>query len=155
MPQVVVKEIVNASVSQVWASWDDFGNIEQFNPNLKRSFLIAQSASTGLGATRQCDLSDGKNYIRERIIEYIPGKKMVVDIYDGTIPLKSARAEIELREAGRGKSEVIFTMNFVPKMGLLGLIMVPLMKPEFRKQIGKLLDGNRAFVERNGVPFAA
>jgi len=147
LAEVIVKSVVHASVSEVWASWDDFGNIERFNPNLKKSFLIESSKKTGLGATRQCDFSDGKNYIQERIVEYIPQKKMVVDIYNGTVPLKSATAKIELNPMNNNTTQVIFTMNFVPKMGLLGRLLIPLMKPQFRKDISKLVDGNKAHVE--------
>lgn len=148
LAEVIVKSVVDAPVSEVWASWDDFGNIERFNPNVKKSFLIDGSKVTGLGATRQCDFADGKNYIQERIVEYIPQKKMVVDIYNGTVPLKSATAQIELNSISDHTTEVIFTMNFVPKMGLFGRLLIPLMKPQFRKDIGKLVDGNKAHVEK-------
>lgn len=147
MAKVIVKSVVNAPVADVWSSWDDFGNIERFNPNIKKSFLIENSKDTGLGATRQCDFTDGKNYIQERIIEYIPQKKMVVDIYDGTVPLKSATAKIELNLAGEDMTEVVFTMNFVPKMGLIGRILIPIMKLQFRKDIGKLVGSNKTHVE--------
>ena len=38
-------------------------------------------------------------------------------------------------------------MEFTPKMGLLGQILVPLMKPQFRKLLTKLVDGNKAYAE--------
>ena len=148
MAEVIVRSVVHASLSEVWSSWDDFGNIERFNPNVKKSFLIDSSKVTGLGATRQCDFADGKNYIQERVIEYVPQKKMVVDIYNGTVPLKSVTAQIELNIVNGNTTEVIFTMNFVPKMGLLGRLLIPLMKPQFRTDIGKLLGGNKTFVEK-------
>jgi hypothetical protein len=74
MARVVVEQIFKSPISDVWKSWDKFGDIDAFNPNLKRSFLLEGSHSTGLGATRQCDLADGKNYIREKIIAYSPPK---------------------------------------------------------------------------------
>jgi uncharacterized protein YndB with AHSA1/START domain len=153
MPHVTVTRTIDAPVSEVWATWDDFANIDKFNPNLNRSFLIGDNGPTGLGATRQCDLEDGKNYIQERIIEYVPDKKIVVDIYNGTLPLKSAKAEIQMTAVGPNRTELNFTMHFVPKMGLLGRLMVPLMKPQFKKLLGKLVDGNRAYIE-SGVVIA-
>ena len=60
MPEVKVKQTIGASLVEVWNSWDDFGNIARFNPNLKRSFLLNDSKTTGLGAERQCDFIDGK-----------------------------------------------------------------------------------------------
>ncbi len=153
MPHVTLTRTINAPVAEVWKTWDDFANIDKFNPNLKRSFLVEENGQTGLGATRQCDLEDGKNYIQERIVEYTPERKMAVDIYNGTMPLKSARAEIEMRATGPNRTELQFTMHFVPKFGLLGRLMVPMMKPRFRKLLGRLVDGNRAYVE-DGVVIA-
>lgn len=153
MPSVTLTKTVDAPVSEVWKSWDDFGNIDKFNPNLKRSFLIGNNGETGLGATRQCDLEDGKNYIQERIVAYEPERKLTVDIYNGTMPLKSAQAEIAMRPVGTNRTELTFTMRFVPKFGLLGRMMVPMMKPQFRKLLTKLVDGNSAFVE-SGVVIA-
>jgi uncharacterized membrane protein len=48
--------VVNAPIDQVWASWDKFGDIQDFNPNLNSSKLLTGSISTGVGAKRQCDL---------------------------------------------------------------------------------------------------
>lgn len=147
MPQVTVTRQVNAPISKVWESWDDYANIDKFNPNLKKSFLIGKNGSSGLGATRQCDFEDGKNFVQERIVEYVPEQKIAVDIYNGSIPLKTAKAEISMKSIGSDRTELTFTMHFVPKMGLLGKMMVPMMKPQFRKALTKLIDGNRAYVE--------
>lgn len=147
MAKVSALQTVNATIPEVWLSWDQFGTIDAFNPNLKRSFLLDGSAATGLGATRQCDFKDGKNYIRERIIEYRPEEMMKVDIYDGTVPLKSATAQINLAAKGVGQTEVTFTIDFKPKFGLLGKFLVPLMKPQFKKDITSLLKKNADFIE--------
>lgn len=147
MATVIVDKIINSSISKVWLSWDKFGDVDAFNPNLKRSFLLEGSAATGLGATRQCDFVDGKNYIREKVIAYAPEKSMKVDIYDGTVPLRTATAQIDLTALGPQKTKVTFTIIFTPKFGLFGALLIPIMKPQFRKDIGALLTKNAAFVE--------
>ena len=148
MARVTVTKTVKAAVSDVWKSWDAFGDIDRFNPQLKRSFLLQDSSPTGLGAARQCDLADGKNYIREKIVGYEPERKLEIDIYEGTMPLKSARATFDFREQGTSQTEVSMTMNFVPKFGLLGALMIPMMKPQFKKVLQSMLDSNAAYVER-------
>lgn len=70
----------------------------------------------------------------------------MVDICNGTMSLKRAKATISMRPVGR-QTELSFTMEFTPKMGLLGQILVPLMKPQFRKLLTKLVDGNKAYAE--------
>ena len=151
MAKVTLKRTVNAPVAKVWESWNDYGNIDKFNPNLNRSFLIGDNGTTGLGATRQCDLSDGKNYIQEKIIDYVPERRLAIDIYNGTMPLKRATATVEMRPLSATRTEMTFTMEFTPKFGLLGKPMVPLMKPQFRKLLGNLMDGNAAYVENGAV----
>lgn len=147
MATVTVERTVNAPIAKVWESWDDFANIARFNPNITASRLINDSAPTGLNAQRQCDLSaDGKQYIRERVIGYQPGKQIVVDIYEGTIPLKRAQGKIDLHAIGPNQTRVRFTMDFTPKMGPIGILMLPMMKGQFKKMLGKLLDGNLAYV---------
>ena len=147
MATVTVTQEVNASVPAVWAAWDDFGNIFRFNPNLKGSHLINDSAPTGLGATRQCDLADGKNYIRERVIEYKPMQQIVIDIYEGTMPLKKAVATFNFNETTANKTKVSMTMDFEPKFGIIGKLMTPMLKSKFRQMLGNLLKANAEFVE--------
>ncbi len=153
MAKVHLKRMIDAPVAKVWDSWNDYGNVDKFNPNLSRSFLIGDNGETGLGATRQCDLNDGKNYIQEKIIAYVPERKIVVDIYNGTMPLKRAVATIELIPLAANRTEVNFTMEFTPKFGILGKVMIPLMKPQFKKLLNKLIDGNKAYLE-DGVVIA-
>lgn len=72
---------------------------------------------------------------------------MKVDIYDGTVPLKKAAAQINLSRTNAGKTTVTFKMEFKPKFGLLGALLIPMMKPQFTKDIAGLLKKNAEFVE--------
>lgn len=157
MSKVIVSKRVNASVEDVWKSWDDFGNIYKYNPALKASRLLSRSdAPTRVGTQRQCDMADGKNWVREEVIEYKPGKSMKIDVYDGSLPLKSMTASIEIEEISKQRSRVRFTADFVPKFGIIGRLMAPLMKRQFEPLLQSLLDGNAEYVERgNGVALAA
>lgn len=148
MAQVTVATRVKAPIAKVWESWDAFADISIFNPNLKASYLLEGSQETGLGAKRQCDFADGKNHIREEIIGYEPHKRLVLDIYDGTVPLKRAKATLLFGTRTLNETDVTMTMEFTPKLGLLGALMVPIMKPRFRKALAALLEANAAFVER-------
>jgi ribosome-associated toxin RatA of RatAB toxin-antitoxin module len=157
MPKVIVSKRINASVDEVWASWDDFANIYKFNPNLSGSHLVSSDdVATRVGTQRQCDMVDGKNWIREEIIDYKPGKLMKLDIYDGTLPLKSMVVDIEFEELSSNRTRVRFTADFEPKFGVAGKLMVPLMKRQFQPMLQALLDANADFVEdRKEVVLAA
>ena len=155
MAEVTTIQEVNANLSNVWASWSDFGNIDQFHPSLKNSHLIQGSAETGLGATRQCNFSDGKNYIREKIIGYVPEKQLVFDIYEGTMPLKKAIGTLDFEAVGHNRTKVTMQVVFTPKMGLFGQLLVPIMKKKFRSDLGKLLSANATYIEQNSNRAAA
>ena len=155
MQTITVKKIVEAPVEQVWESWDDFGNIYKFNPSISASRLLSDD-STGIGARRECDLKDGKNWVREKIVDYVPLKKMRIDIYDSSMPIKTMSATVTFRAIADAKTEVTFWAEFEPKFGFLGRLMAPLMKRQFRPMLASMLDGNADYVEKGVlVPRAA
>ena len=154
MKTVNVEEIVGASVEDVWASWDNFGDVARFHPGIKASRLLSGSTDTGLGAQRQCDLSDGgKQYVCEKIVAYDPPHRMVIDIYEATVPIRSAQATLKLSSMGANRTRVTMTMEFTPGMGLLGKLMSPMMASQFKSMLGKVLKSNADFVT-NGVEVA-
>lgn len=155
MANVTVNRTISAPIETVWASWDDFGGIYKFNPNLNHSRLLEGSKSTGQGAKRQCDINDGKNWIREEVVGYVPGRSMKINIYDGTMPLKQAIATLNFKRLGAERTEVTMSMSFEPKMGLLGKAMIPMMKPKFKGMLNNLLAGNDAYVTQGQLANAA
>lgn len=143
MARVTVSKRIDATIDEVWKSWDDFGNIYKFNPSVTSSTLLNDEGKpTRVGTKRQCDLSDGKNWVREEIVGYDPGKSMKIDVYDGTLPLKSMVATIELEKITEYRTRVRFTADFEPKFGVVGKLMVPIMKRQFGALLQSLLDGN-------------
>ncbi len=71
------------------------------------------------------------------------------------MPLKKAVATIAFRALAPNRTEVAMTMDFVPKMGLLGLLLVPMMKSSFRKMLTRLLSSNADYLEKGLVLNAA
>ena len=149
MSKIIVSKRVNASIEDVWSSWDDFGNIYKYNPGLKASRLLSSAdVPTRVGTLRQCDMADGKNWVREEIIDYKPGRSMKIDVYDGSLPLRSMTVNIEFEEITEQRTRVRFTAEFEPKFGIVGKIMAPLMKRQFEPMLQALLDGNAKYVEQ-------
>ncbi len=155
MARIAVQRVIDAPLSEIWATWDAFGDIDKFNPGVRKSRILEGSANSGLGARRQCDLSDGRNYVREEIIDYVPQCRMTVLITEGTMPLKTAQAAVSFEPRGANSTLVRFDMSFQPKMGLIGLMMVPMMKMMMRRTIVEILDGNARFVEANAPAAVA
>ncbi|MEL7110986.1 MAG: SRPBCC family protein [Pseudomonadota bacterium] len=155
MAKVTTKRTIDASAEDVWASLDDYGGIAKWNENLAASRILPGSMETGLGAKRQCDLkADGSEYLRETINVYVPGRKLGLVIDDTTMPMKGATCLFEVRALGNNKSEISFTMDFKPPMGIIGQLMLPMMKPMLRGKMAKALEGNAKYVTRNAFSHA-
>uniref|UniRef100_A0A2A4YXF7 SRPBCC family protein n=1 Tax=OCS116 cluster bacterium TaxID=2030921 RepID=A0A2A4YXF7_9PROT len=136
-----VEKIINAPKDKVWKLLADFENIDFFNDAINKSYLIDESKNGGLGATRHCDLSDGKNYLQERVLKWDEGEGMTIDIYATSMPIKSNIVRFEIEEFGdKTKARMIF--DYEMKFGLLGKLMSKLGLTAFmRKQTNLVLDG--------------
>jgi len=148
MPELVVARTVSAPLAELWRSWDQFDEIYRFNPVINQSPLLPSSAASGLGAERVCRHVDGKTYLKERIIGYRPEEHIVVDIFEANVPLKEAKVTLDFEALSAGESRVTMRFAFTPKFGLLGRLMTPLMKAQFRKNLTGLLAANAEFVEK-------
>ncbi len=120
----------------VWQSIADFGGIHRFHPLVDKSPINAGAPSTGLGAERTCHFHDG-NEIKERVVAFEDGRSLDVDIYEGTMPLASARARLEVIPSPNGRTTVRMSMEYTPKFGVLGKAMDALM---MRRKFGSILD---------------
>jgi hypothetical protein len=153
MKSVTVTQDIDQSASSLWLTLRDFGAVARWNPNLKDSHLLAGSPACGVGATRHCDLADGRNYIRERIVTWEEGRSYTVDIYDGTMPLKSALATLTVEPLGPSRARAAMRLEYLPKFGALGwLLDVVMLRRMLRRQCEQVLQGLAA---RPDVPTAA
>lgn len=148
MNTISIDRTISAPVDVVWDSWDDFGNIFKFNPQVQSSNILSSSdVMTGMGARRECNFIDGKNWVREEITDYVEMQRMTISVYDGSLPVKNMLVEIEFRELAHDQTVVKVMAKFEPRMGWVGQILVPLMKRQFRSMLTSLLDGNARYVE--------
>jgi len=85
---------------------------------------------------------------------YEPGRKLGLVIDDTTMPMKGATCLFEVRPLGPNRSEIIFSMDFTPPMGLLGRLMLPMMKPMLRGKMAKALQGKDAYVTQGNPSHA-
>ena len=140
---------INGSKEKVWAALADFSGIYVFNPSVNHSFSL-NNQSQGLGAERQCNLTIAGSSIKERVIEWVDGEKMVIEIYDGTKapPFKEAIATLKVRADGPNHTVVSGSLAYTLKYGLIGRMMDTMMiKPQFGKAWEGLFAGLKKHVE--------
>ncbi len=146
----ITREIrINASKEKVWAALADFGGIHVFNPTVTNSYTT-NGQNSGKGAMRHCDLAMAGASIEERVVEWVDGERMKVEIYEGkkAPPFKTAFATISVRSTGTNTSIVRGTFEYSMKFGPLGALMDMMMvKPQFGKAWGGLFAGLKQYVE--------
>ena len=97
MSTVTVSRTVPQPLSEVWQLLADFGSVHRFSPGVETSPINAGKPETGVGAERNCHLYDG-NHIQERVTEFLPGERLSLEVFDTSMPIKTAGASFELAE---------------------------------------------------------
>lgn len=154
MTNIRVELPIDRPAAAVWPLLADFGAIDVFNPHVADSRIINGTAATGIGSERQCDLSDGKNWIRERVVDWREGHSYTVDIYEGTMPIERIVTHLGV-EPDAQRSRGFMDMTYVPKYGPLGRVLDALMlRATLRKTMTGVLRGLREKAEAKDTPVA-
>ncbi len=120
MAVVTVHEEIDAPPARVWDVLADFPNVYRWNPGVESSHATSDQ-DTGADATRRCDLFGG-GFPEERIIDFDPDPRMVVDIFETSLPL--ARNVVTFTVAPRGTGPRIgCSANYRLKYGPLGVLI--------------------------------
>jgi hypothetical protein len=114
------------SVEHVWAAIEDFGGVHRYSAGVEASPINPGTPAQGVGAERRCALYDG-NHIQERVTESIEQRKLSIEIFDTSMPIKSAQASFELKASDDGGCMLSMTMDYVVKFGIVGKAMDALM----------------------------
>lgn len=123
MTVVRVTRRIQASVESVWQVLGQYGSVDAFSPHVVKSFILENGPESGVGAMRQCDLSDGKNHVKERVTEWVDGSSYSVEIYEGTMPIKDAYSTISVAGVNADTSDATIEIGYQPKFGLLGALL--------------------------------
>jgi uncharacterized membrane protein len=148
-PYIVVSQMVEAPLETVWESWADFGGIYKFHENVRKTTILTVSTPRGVGAVRLCKLSDGKNEIEERIVEWVPMEKTGIEFKRTSLPIADARADFLFEVQGGAQTRVEMRMSFTPR-GFLLRVMKSIMTRKMRNGFEQLLLNNKHMVESGG-----
>ncbi len=121
-----VNRIIDAPVDAVWEALSDFGSVHRYSAAVESSPITEGTPSRGVGSERVCHLYDG-NHIAERVTGSVEKQQLSINIFESSMPLKSADGVIDLLPTANGGTQVTMTMTFVAKFGPLGWLMDKLM----------------------------
>ena len=120
--KIKIKKKIKAPHEALWNYLADYSNIHRFHPLLKGSDFIEGAHTCEVGSTRQCDMKDG-NYIKERVVDWQENSHYTVDIYETSMPLKSAQATLGISPMSTKETEVYMHMDIIPKYKILQPIL--------------------------------
>ncbi|MFT4623673.1 MAG: hypothetical protein ACI8PZ_002329 [Myxococcota bacterium] len=141
MSVLTVTRKIASPVADVWSVLDDFGGVHRFGAGIESSPIINGSPSRGVGAERACALYDG-NYINERVTASVENRRLSIEVFDTSMPIKRADATFAIAPVAGGGTTVTMTMDYVVKYGPMGLAMdVLMMRGMMKKNLDNLLAG--------------
>jgi len=116
---------IEAPIEKVWEVLADIGFISKWNPGVHESYATSDE-TTGLGATRFCDLG-GKNFVKEQVVEFETCRKLTMRVTGTNIPMEEADIHFTLVVDG-GHTWVTCAPQLYPQVWALGLAHGPFLR---------------------------
>ena len=139
--------VIQAPAEKVWKILADLESVQHYNPTVKTAKYISSNRE-GIGASRECELKP-KGIAKERIIEWVPGKAMTVELFESDWPVKDMQWRTEVTALGN-QTRVSQLLQYRPK-GLLGGVMnFLIMKRMINGSVSKVFQGLKSYSESRG-----
>lgn len=144
MPEFTITHQINAPVERVWAVLDNFGDIAQWSPGVKRSELTSDGP-VAEGSTRHCDFAP-LGGVNERIDTYMPNERMTVNLYETfKLPISGAIADFNIAEHDNGTQ---LTLHYKYTPNRLGRVVKGSTDKQMRKGMNGLVEDLQRESER-------
>jgi ribosome-associated toxin RatA of RatAB toxin-antitoxin module len=140
------KRSMNAPKSKVWEAISDVGNYHKVAPNIEGSEILSGEK---VGMVRAC--SHGKDSWTETCSLWEEEKEYSFEVDttapDYPFPFKTLRGNWQVREVGKGETEITMNFEFEYTKSFHKLLLHPVMKYQFTKICKELLDNWQRMVE--------
>ncbi len=113
---------IDARPEAVWAILSRFMHIDEIAPQVTYVDALTRGAN-GVGSKRRCYFQNGSSLIEE-VTNWEPYRGYSVRLSDmSALPLTEAHAAIEIEPLAGHRAQVIWSMDYTVKYGVLGWIM--------------------------------
>ena len=145
MPQHTFQVRIDASKELVWDALADFGGVSKWAPTLTSSRSLTE-ANGGVGAERTCEhMKMGR--LEERVTGWEDGRRLVYDVTKGLpFPMQSLTNDWSIGTSA-GSTIVTLEQTFEVKLGLLGSLLVPVIRKQMGKEMTVTLAGLKHHIE--------
>jgi ligand-binding SRPBCC domain-containing protein len=116
---------IQAPPEKVWSVLGTLDALDQYDPGVSKSAILT-GPSSGVGASRQCDLKPG-GWFRERVTEWQPNETLAFELVECTLPIRRLTHRYTLTPTGDGtvvQQRMEYTLKFGPLGWLMDAIMV-------------------------------
>lgn len=152
-PNISESVVINAPKDVVWEVLADFPNIADWTASLKSSVQTSE-AFNGVGAERHCELVPFGS-LDERIVEWVPGEKIVIDVYKTTkIPVKRSLTTFSLEAIDAGTTRATMAPEPEAKGGPMAGVIEKRIRKGLPKAAVSLLNELKATTERQNQAAA-
>lgn len=131
---------IGAPIATVWATWADFGNVQNWSPLVAKSYLTSETQS-GLGTSRHCELVP-RGEVDETITGWRENAKLVVDVHPGG-PIARQQVTIDLAGPHAEESETTVRMTVELELTPEAADRADAMRDTFRMVLHETLAGLR------------
>lgn len=148
MTHIQKQIIIQASQNEVWRKLANLGAIQDFNPQVKKSYYNT-SLKAGEGAGRVCEFHR-MGIVNETAVAWKEGESFTLRILPvEKIPFyKSGDAKFTLRSISNDKTEVTAVFEYTLKAGIVPKLMNSVaMKAQFAKGFEGILKGLKRHLE--------
>lgn len=139
--------LINAPVERMWGILANIEELEKYDPTVKKSTAIS-AATSGMGAMRKVDMTDGKNWFEEKVVAFRQCEALAFELTACSFPIHQLRHTYSF-ESANDQTRVTQVMEYQVKFGILGKLLDKLM---IRKQtdagVKKFLSGLKSYTEK-------
>lgn len=149
MGEFEVDAVILAPIATVWKRLADIGNINEWNPGVRDSYVTSVSEiPMGEGATRHCDIGLKTDYVDEEVVTFIPEQAITFRITGTSVPIAKGDIRFTLSKEKANRTKVTCSPLYKLKYGCVGEMLDLLMvKRQYRSGMKDLLSGLKADVE--------
>lgn len=112
---------IDAPPDRVWAILVNLAELAEYDPTVAK-VTVTSASSSGLGASREVTMRDGKHWFRERVSVFELGSALAFELTSCNFPIASLSHSYSFSESG-STTTVNQSMTYTPKLGLLGRLM--------------------------------
>jgi ligand-binding SRPBCC domain-containing protein len=137
---------IQAPPERVWLALGKLDALDQYDPGVKKSEILT-GPSSGIGASRQCDLAPG-GWFRERVTEWRPHETLAFELFECTLPVKRLKHRYTLTPE-EGGTLIRQHMEYELKFGPLGWVMDAMMvRRKWDGGIKSFFAGLKSYLEK-------